>query len=85
MNVQKKKPSIKLAQNENPEDAPSGFSALSRRAFHRLIAANFFCLTICKYNNSLYLPQQKLKLFQPSINLAPPFCCQIGEQQRKEV
>lgn len=43
----KEKPSIKLAQNENPEDAPSGFSALSRRAFHRLIAAVFSILIIC--------------------------------------
>ena len=41
MNVQKKKPSIKLAQTENPEDAPSGFSVLSRRTFHRLIAFVF--------------------------------------------
>ncbi len=37
----KEKPSIKLAQTENPEDAPSGFSVLSRRTFHRLIAFVF--------------------------------------------
>lgn len=48
MNVQKKKPSIKLAQNENPEDAPSGFSALSRRSFHRLTCRCFF------HTNHLY-------------------------------